>query len=178
MELAGASADDLGGGEIRADGFRRRDAASRPRALTPCGRIRVGDAGCAHPETAFEESSQLVDRHVPGVALIPDISLQHDQRRRCVARALVADVADDLRHARATVFGEVAADFDVGIEARFETPEQLEHELLTELNRRVALVGGETRDRHQRIGRHLDPRVSPMLAARSAPACVSSSRAS
>ena len=94
-----------------------------------------------------------------GDGLLPAVDLmldQHLQDREGRARSAPVDVferADEWRYAREVhAFGEVVAELELGVDAGFHAPDQLQYQVAADDERRVALFGAEARHL-QRLGR-------------------------
>ena len=71
-----------------------------------------------------EGPAQLIDRHLPPVALVEDVFLRHGDR----ADGVCADVREDagqVRHTSKAARREGVGDFDLGMRSAFDAPEPL-----------------------------------------------------
>ena len=153
VQLGGALAEQAHRGQVGADALvelgRRVVAAGGLHQLEQRPRRHRRRAEAAPPPAGadpLEVAPEGVEREAPGIALVGDEPLQHGQGRRLAAAAAVAQVhpAGDRRHvAEVGRPGQVAADLEVGIDARLELAEQLEHQPVAVADRGVALLGAE-----------------------------------
>ena len=145
VHLAGALAQQAGELEVGADrvGHVGRQIVSGE-LDQPDGGHR-GRARLLAGERALEEPHELVERVLPGIALVGDEPLQEADRDRLPAAAVILDRARRGRHVREARAGEQAGQLDLGVRARLDPPEHLQHRPLAERDRAVGLLGAERR---------------------------------